>query len=237
MDQIVNTSAKTLYMSGGQMNCPIVFRGPNGAASRVAAQHSQDFSSWFASIPGLKVVHPYSAADAKGLLKSAIRDPNPVVFLENELLYGQTFQEIYMEEHLAPLGKARLIREGKDVTLVSYGISLNYTIEAADLLKKEGISSEIIDLRTLRPIDKETIIKSVRKTNRCVSVEEGFPACSIGNYVSSIIMQNAFDYLDAPIERLGAPHTPMPYNDRLELEIIPSQERIEKKIRKLVSSN
>ena len=226
IDQIINTSAKTLYMSGGQMSCPIVFRGPNGAASRVAAQHSQDFSSWYASIPGLKVVHPYSAADTKGLLKSAIRDSNPVIFLENELLYGQSFKEFYQDEHLVPIGKAKILRSGDDVTLVSYGISLNYVIEAANILSKKGISSEVIDLRSLRPLDTETIIDSVKRTNRCVTIEQGYSVCSIGNYVSSIIMQNAFDYLDAPVINCNGKDVPMPYAANLEKEALLSTEDI-----------
>ncbi|MEO1492830.1 MAG: pyruvate dehydrogenase complex E1 component subunit beta, partial [Pseudomonadota bacterium] len=183
IDQIINSAAKTLYMSGGQMGCPIVFRGPNGAAARVAAQHSQDYAAWYAQIPGLKVVQPYSAADAKGLLKSAIRDPNPVIVLENEILYGRSFEIPDMDDFTVPIGKAKVVREGTDVTLVSFGIGMTYTLEAADALAADGISAEVIDLRSIRPMDTATVVNSVKKTNRCVTVEEGWPVCSIGNHM------------------------------------------------------
>ena len=216
IDQIINSAAKTLYMAGGQMGCPMVFRGPNGAAARVAAQHSQDFAAWYSHIPGLKVIQPYSAADAKGLLKSAIRDPNPVIFLENEILYGRSFDVPVMEDFTLPIGKAKIWREGTDVTIVSFGIGMTYALEAADTLAEDGISAEVIDLRTLRPMDTDTVIRSVMKTNRCVTVEEGFPVCSIGNYVSSVLMQQAFDYLDAPVINCTGKDVPMPYAANLE---------------------
>ncbi|MGG7644389.1 pyruvate dehydrogenase complex E1 component subunit beta [Rhodovulum sp. YNF3179] len=216
IDQIINSAAKTLYMAGGQMGCPMVFRGPNGAAARVAAQHSQDFAAWYSHIPGLKVIQPYSAADAKGLLKSAIRDPNPVIFLENEILYGRSFDVPVMEDFTLPIGKAKIWREGTDVTIVSFGIGMTYALEAADKLAEDGISAEVIDLRTLRPMDTDTVIRSVMKTNRCVTVEEGFPVCSIGNYVSSVLMQQAFDYLDAPVINCTGKDVPMPYAANLE---------------------
>ena len=216
IDQIVNSAAKTLYMSGGQMGAPMVFRGPNGAAARVGAQHSQDYAAWYSHIPGLKVVQPYSAADAKGLLKSAIRDPNPVIFLENEILYGQSFEVPDLEDYTVPIGKARVWREGDDITLVSFGIGMKYALEAADQLEKMGISTEVIDLRSLRPLDTETVINSVKKTNRCVTVEEGYPVCSIGNHLSSVLMQHAFDYLDAPVINCSGKDVPMPYAANLE---------------------
>lgn len=216
IDHIINSAAKTLYMSGGQMGCPIVFRGPNGAAARVGAQHSQDYAAWYAQIPGLKVVMPYSADDAKGLLKSAIRDPNPVVFLENEILYGKSFDVPDIADHTVPFGKARIWREGSDVTIVSFGIGMTYALEAADALASEGISAEVIDLRTLRPMDTEAVIRSVQKTNRCITVEEGWPVASIGSYVSSVIMQEAFDYLDAPVITCCGKDVPMPYAANLE---------------------
>ena len=216
MDQIINSAAKTLYMSGGQMGAPIVFRGPNGAAARVGAQHSQDYAAWYSHIPGLKVVQPYSAADAKGLLKSAIRDPNPVIFLENEILYGQSFEVPDWANYTVPLGKARVWCEGNDITLVSFGIGMKYTLEAAEQLAEMGVSVEVIDLRSLRPLDTQTVINSVRKTNRCVTIEEGYPVCSIGNYVSSVLMQEAFDYLDAPVINCTGKDVPMPYAANLE---------------------
>lgn len=216
IDHIINSAAKTLYMSGGQMGCPIVFRGANGAAARVGAQHSQDYASWYAQIPGLKVVQPYSAADAKGLLKSAIRDPNPVIFLENELLYGQSFDVPDLDDFTIPFGHARIWREGTDVTIISFGIGMKYALEAADELAKDGISAEVIDLRTIRPIDYETILTSVRKTNRCITVEEGYPVCSIGNHLSAYIMTEAFDYLDAPVLNCTGKDVPMPYAANLE---------------------
>ncbi|MEM9434915.1 MAG: pyruvate dehydrogenase complex E1 component subunit beta [Pseudomonadota bacterium] len=216
IDQIINSAAKTLYMSGGQMGCPIVFRGPNGAAARVGAQHSQDYAAWYAQIPGLKVAMPYSAADAKGLLKTAIRDPNPVIFLENEILYGQSFEVPVLDDFTVPFGKAKIWREGSDVTIVSFGIGMKYALEAADELAAKGISAEVIDLRTLRPIDTQTVIESVKKTNRCVTVEEGFPVCSIGNHISAVLMQEAFDYLDAPVINCTGKDVPMPYAANLE---------------------
>ena len=216
IDQIINSAAKTLYMSGGQMGSPIVFRGPNGAAARVGAQHSQDYAAWYAQIPGLKVVQPYSAADAKGLLKSAIRDPNPVIFLENEILYGRSFDVPEIEDYTVPIGKAKIWRQGTDVTLVSFGIGMTYALQAADELEGMGISAEVIDLRSLRPMDTETVINSVKKTNRCVTVEEGFPVCSIGNHISAVLMQQAFDYLDAPVINCAGKDVPMPYAANLE---------------------
>ncbi|MCQ0091519.1 pyruvate dehydrogenase complex E1 component subunit beta [Roseovarius sp. M141] len=216
IDQIINSAAKTLYMSGGQMGCPIVFRGPNGAAARVGAQHSQDYAAWYAHIPGLKVVQPYSASDAKGLLKSAIRDPNPVIFLENEMLYGKSFDVPVLDDFTVPFGKARIWREGEDVTIVSFGIGMTYALEAAEKLAEDGISAEVIDLRTLRPIDYDTVIASVMKTNRCVTVEEGFPVASIGNHLSAVIMERAFDYLDAPVINCLGKDVPMPYAANLE---------------------
>ena len=216
MDHIINSAAKTLYMSGGQMGAPMVFRGPNGAASRVGAQHSHCFAAWYAQIPGLKVVMPYSASDAKGLLKSAIRDPNPVVFLENEMLYGRTFDVPDLEDFTVPIGKAKIWREGTDITLISFGIGMQYALEASETLEKEGVSCEIIDLRSIRPIDYDTIINSIKKTNRCVTIEEGFPVASIGNHLSAVIMERAFDYLDAPVINCSGKDVPMPYAANLE---------------------
>jgi pyruvate dehydrogenase E1 component beta subunit len=216
IDHILNSAAKTNYMSGGQMGAPIVFRGTNGAAARVGAQHSQDYAAWYAAIPGLKVVMPYSAADAKGLLKTAIRDRNPVVFLENEILYGQTFEVPDLPDFTIPFGKARIWREGSDVTIVSFGIGMKYALEAADILAKDSISAEVVDLRTLRPIDYDTVLASVMKTNRCVTVEEGFPVGSIGDHLASTIMQRAFDYLDAPVVTCTGKDVPMPYAANLE---------------------
>ncbi|MBO9410406.1 MULTISPECIES: pyruvate dehydrogenase complex E1 component subunit beta [unclassified Ruegeria] len=227
IDQIINSAAKTLYMSGGQMGCPIVFRGPNGAAARVAAQHSQDYAAWYMQIPGLKVVMPYSAADAKGLLKSAIRDPNPVIFLENEILYGRSFDVPQVDDLTVPLGKARIWREGTDVTIVSFGIGMQYALEAADKLAEEGISAEVVDLRTIRPMDTGAIINSVMKTNRLVTVEEGWPQGSVGSYISSVVMQEAFDYLDAPVINCTGKDVPMPYAANLEkLALITTDEVI-----------
>ncbi len=216
IDHIINSAAKTNYMSGGQLGCQIVFRGTNGAAARVGAQHSQDFAAWYAAIPGLKVVMPYSASDAKGLLKSAIRDRNPVIFLENEILYGRSFEVPVLDDFTIPFGKARVWREGSDVTIVSFGIGMTYALEAADQLAKDGISAEVIDLRTLRPIDYDTVLASVMKTNRCVTVEEGFPVGSIGDHLASTIMQRAFDYLDAPVVTCTGKDVPMPYAANLE---------------------
>jgi pyruvate dehydrogenase E1 component beta subunit len=216
IDHILNSAAKTNYMSGGQLGCPIVFRGANGAAARVGAQHSQDYAAWYAAIPGLRVVMPYSASDAKGLLKQAIRDPNPVIFLENEILYGRSFEVPDLPDFTIPFGKARVWREGSDVTIVSFGIGMTYALEAADILAKDGISAEVIDLRTLRPIDYDTVLASVQKTNRCVTVEEGFPVGSIGDHLASTIMQRAFDYLDAPVITCTGKDVPMPYAANLE---------------------
>ena len=216
IDQIVNSAAKTLYMSGGQMGSPIVFRGPNGAAARVGAQHSQDYAAWYSAVPGLKVVQPYSAADAKGLLKTAIRDDNPVVFLENEIMYGRSFEVPKLDDFTIPFGKARIWREGEDVTIVSWGIGMNYALEAADELAKDGIAAEVIDLRTLRPLDMATVIESVKKTNRCVTVEEGWPVCSMSDHIGSEIMREAFDYLDAPVLKCTGKDVPMPYAANLE---------------------
>jgi pyruvate dehydrogenase E1 component beta subunit len=222
MDQIINSAAKTNYMSGGQMTCSIVFRGPNGAAARVAAQHSQDYSSWYSHIPGLTVVAPYSAADAKGLLKSAIRSPNPVVFLENEILYGHSFPVPKLEEFLVPIGKAKVVRQGQEVTLVSWSMGMTYALKAAEELEKEGISAEVVDLRTLRPMDTETIVQSVMKTGRCVVVEEGWPQSGVAAEVSARIMEGAFDYLDAPVARVSGKDVPMPYAANLEKLALPS---------------
>ncbi|MCV6586309.1 MAG: pyruvate dehydrogenase complex E1 component subunit beta [Marinibacterium sp.] len=227
IDQIINSAAKTLYMSGGQMGAPMVFRGPNGAAARVAAQHSQDYAAWYMQIPGLKVAMPYCASDAKGLLKSAIRDPNPVIFLENEILYGRSFDVPQLDDYTVPFGKARIWREGSDVTIVSFGIGMQYALEAADRLAEDGISAEVIDLRTLRPMDTDTIIRSVMKTNRCVTVEEGWPQGSVGSYISSVIMRDAFDYLDAPVLTCTGKDVPMPYAANLErLALITTDEVI-----------
>ena len=216
IDHIVNSAAKTLYMSGGQMPCPIVFRGPNGAASRVAAQHSQDYAAWYAHVPSLRVVQPHSAADAKGLLKSSIRDNNPVIFLENEILYGQSFEVPDLDDFTVPLGQAKVCREGSDVTLVSFGIGMSHTLEAARLLAEGGIQAEVVDLRTLRPMDTQTVIESVKKTNRCVTIEEGWPVCSIGNHISAVLMSEAFDWLDAPVLNCTGKDIPMPYAANLE---------------------
>ncbi len=216
IDQIINSAGKTNYMSGGQLGCSIVFRGANGAAARVGAQHSQDYAAWYAQVPGLKVVQPYSASDAKGLLKSAIRDPNPVIFLENEILYGRTFEVPKLDDFTVPFGKARIWREGDDVTIVSFGIGMTYALEAAEKLAEDGISAEVIDLRTLRPLDYDTVLASVMKTNRCVTVEEGWPVASIGNHLSAVIMERAFDYLDAPVINCTGKDVPMPYAANLE---------------------
>jgi pyruvate dehydrogenase E1 component beta subunit len=226
IDQIINSAAKTLYMSGGQMGCPIVFRGPNGPAARVAAQHSQDYASWYAHIPGLKVISPYFAADAKGLLKAAIRDPNPVIFLENEIVYGRSFPVPKLNDFVLPIGKARVVREGQHVTLVSHSISIGLCIDAAEALAKEGIDAEIVDLRTLRPLDSATVIESVKKTNRIVTVEQGWPICSIGSEIAAIVVDQAFDWLDAPPTRVAGKDVPMPYAARLEKLALPSVEDI-----------
>ncbi|WP_027259087.1 pyruvate dehydrogenase complex E1 component subunit beta [Leisingera aquimarina] len=216
IDHIINSAAKTLYMSGGQMGAPMVFRGPNGAAARVGAQHSQDYAAWYMQIPGLKVVMPYSASDAKGLMKTAIRDNNPVIFLENEILYGRAFDVPKLDDYTVPFGKARIWREGTDATIVSFGIGMTYALEAADKLAGDGISAEVIDLRTIRPMDLPTVIASVQKTNRLVTVEEGWPQGSVGSYIASEVMQQAFDYLDAPVITCTGKDVPMPYAANLE---------------------
>ncbi|MQY41640.1 pyruvate dehydrogenase complex E1 component subunit beta [Epibacterium sp. SM1969] len=216
IDHLINSAAKTLYMSGGQMGAPMVFRGPNGAAARVGAQHSQDYAAWYMQVPGLKVVMPYSAADAKGLMKTAIRDNNPVIFLENEILYGKSFEVPKLDDFTIPFGKARIWREGSDVTIVSFGIGMTYALEAADKLAEEGISAEVIDLRTLRPMDLPTVLQSVRKTNRLVTVEEGWPQGSVGSYIASEVQREAFDYLDAPVVTCTGKDVPMPYAANLE---------------------
>lgn len=226
IDQIINSAAKTLYMSGGQMGCPIVFRGPNGAAARVGAQHSQCFASWYAHCPGLKVISPYSAADAKGLLKSAIRDHNPVIFLENELLYGRSFEVPVDEDYIVPIGKASVIREGKDVTITAFSMAVDYALQAAKILEEMGIDAEVIDLRTIRPLDVDTIIKSVQKTNRLVTVEEGWPFAGIGAEICAEICDKAFDELDAPPIRVAAEDVPLPYAVNLEKLALPNADKI-----------
>ncbi|MFJ5486269.1 pyruvate dehydrogenase complex E1 component subunit beta [Hansschlegelia beijingensis] len=222
MDQIINSAAKTHYMSGGQMNCSIVFRGPNGAAARVAAQHSQDYSAWYSSVPGLIVVAPYTAADFKGLLKAAIRDENPVVFLENEILYGQSSPVPKLDDYLVPIGKAKIARPGKDVTIVAWSIGMTYALKAAEELAKDGIEAEVIDLRTLRPMDTDTVIASVKKTGRCVTVEEGWAQSGVGAEIAARIMERAFDWLDAPVTRVSGKDVPMPYAANLEKLALPS---------------
>ncbi|MHB8271476.1 pyruvate dehydrogenase complex E1 component subunit beta [Bradyrhizobium sp.] len=222
IDQIINSAAKTLYMSGGQMGCAVVFRGPNGAASRVAAQHSQDYSAWYSQVPGLKVIAPFSAADYKGLLKSAIRDPNPVIFLENEMLYGHSGPVPKLDDYVIPIGKARIVRAGGHVTIVSWSNGMSYALKAADELAKEGIEAEVIDLRTLRPLDTDTILASVKKTGRAVTVEEGWQQCGVGAEVAARIMEHAFDYLDAPVARVSGKDVPMPYAANLEKLALPS---------------
>jgi pyruvate dehydrogenase E1 component beta subunit len=233
IDQIVNSAAKTLYMSGGQMGCPMVFRGPNGAAARVAAQHSQDYAAWYSSVPGLKVVQPYSAADAKGLLKSAIRDPNPVIFLENEILYGKTFEVPELDDFTIPFGKAKIWREGSDVTLVSWGIGMTYAMEAANALAEDGVEAEVIDMRTLRPLDIETVITSIKKTNRCVTVEEGFPVASMSDHIGAEIMRRAFDWLDAPVLACTGKDVPMPYAANLEKLALTSTKEVLEAVRQV----
>ncbi|MCY0095036.1 pyruvate dehydrogenase complex E1 component subunit beta [Hoeflea ulvae] len=222
IDQIINSAAKTLYMSGGQMGAPIVFRGPNGAASRVGAQHSQCYGAWYSAIPGLKVIMPYSAADAKGLLKAAIRDPNPIIFLENEILYGQSFDVPKMDDFVLPIGKARIHKTGKDATIVSFGIGMTYAVKAVEELSKLGIDVELIDLRTIRPMDLPTVIESVKKTGRLVTVEEGYPQSSIGTEIATRVQQQAFDYLDAPIITIAGKDVPMPYAANLEKLALPN---------------
>ena len=226
IDHIINSAAKTLYMSGGQMGCPIVFRGPNGAAARVGAQHSQCFASWYAHCPGLKVIAPYSAADAKGLLKAAIRDPNPIVFLENELLYGETFDVPDGDDHIVEIGKAVILREGTDVTITAFSLMVGRALKAAEELEKMGISAEVIDLRTIRPLDRETVLTSLKKTNRLVSVEEGWPFAGVGSELAALGQEEAFDYLDAPITRVTGEDVPMPYAKNLEDLTLPQVDRI-----------
>ncbi|MBL8645093.1 MAG: pyruvate dehydrogenase complex E1 component subunit beta [Rhodospirillaceae bacterium] len=221
VDHIINSAAKTLYMSGGQMGCPIVFRGPNGAAARVAAQHSQCYASWYAHIPGLKVLAPWSAADAKGLLKAAIRDPNPIIFLENEILYGQSFQVPDADDFVLPIGKAKVERVGSHVTIVAFSIMVGKALAAAEELAKEGIEAEVVNLRSIRPLDVETIVRSVQKTNRCVTVEEGWATCGVGGEIGAQIMENAFDHLDAPVMRVAGKDVPMPYAANLEALALP----------------
>jgi pyruvate dehydrogenase E1 component beta subunit len=237
MDHIINSAAKTLYMAGGQLGCPIVFRGPNGAASRVGAQHSQCFASWYAHIPGLKVVSPWSAADAKGLLKAAIRDPNPVIFLENELMYGQSFEAPVNDNFVIPIGRAKIEREGNDVTIVAYSIMVGKALKAAEQLAEEGISAEVINLRTIRPLDRYTIIESVKKTNRIVSVEESWPFAGIGSEIAALCMEHAFDYLDAPVTRVCAADVPLPYAANLEALALPQAEHIVEAVKKVCYAN
>ena len=234
IDQIINSAAKTLYMSGGQMNCPIVFRGPNGAASRVAAQHSQCFASWYSHIPGLKVVAPWSSSDAKGLLKSAIRDPNPVIFLENELLYGQSFKISNEKDKVIPLGKANIVKSGTDITIVAFSIMVGKALDAAKILQKQNISCEVIDLRTLRPLDSETIINSVKNTNKLITCEEGFPYAGIGAEIIALVQENAFDWLDAPIARITGEDVPLPYAENLEKLALPQVDNIVNRVLELV---
>ena len=235
IDQIINSAAKTLYMSGGQMGCPIVFRGPNGAASRVAAQHSQCFASWYSHVPGLKVVSPWSSEDAKGLLKSAIRDPNPIVFLENEVMYGQSFECPISNEFILPIGKAKVEKNGSDITIVAFSIMVGKALEAANELEKNGINVEVINLRTLRPLDLETIINSVKKTNRLITCEEGFGYSGIGAEISSLIQENAFDWLDAPVLRVHGKDVPMPYAENLEKLALPQTNDIINKAKQICS--
>ena len=226
IDHIINSAAKTLYMAGGELGCPIVFRGPNGAAARVAAQHSQEYSSWYAHCPGLKVVAPYSAADAKGLLKAAIRDPNPVVFLENEVLYGHSFDVPKLDDFVLPIGKAKILREGGHVTITAFSLMVDRALKAADKLAEEGIEAEIIDLRTIRPLDVETIVESVKRTNRIVSLEEGWPQSGIGSEIAALMMEHAFDWLDAPVVRVTGKDVPMPYAANLERLALPQVEDV-----------
>ncbi|ACV76145.1 MAG: pyruvate dehydrogenase complex E1 component subunit beta [Zymomonas mobilis] len=233
IDHIINSAAKTHYMSGGQVRCPIVFRGPNGAAPRVGAQHTQNFGPWYAAVPGLVVLAPYDAIDAKGLLKAAIRSDDPVVFLECELLYGKTFDVPKMDDFVLPIGKARIIREGKDVTIVSYSIGVSFALTAAEALAKEGIDAEVIDLRTLRPLDKETILQSLAKTNRIVTVEDGWPVCSISSEIAAIAMEEGFDNLDAPVLRVTNADTPTPYAENLEKKGLVNPEAIIEAVRKV----
>src|ERR1700756_4573134 len=222
MDQLVNSAAKTRYMSGGQMGCPIVFRGPNGPAARVAAQHSQDYSAWYSHVPGLTVIAPYTAADAKGLLKAAIRDPNPVMFLENEILYGHSSPVPKLDDYVLPIGRARVVRSGSDVTIVAWSMGMSYALKAAEELAKDGIDAEVIDLRTIKPMDTATIIESVKKTGRAVTVEEGWKQSGVGAEIAARLMEDAFDYLDAPVTRVCGKDVPMPYAANLEKLALPS---------------
>ena len=226
IDQLINSAGKTLYMSGGQMGCPIVYRGPNGAAARVAAQHSQDYASWYGHVPGLKVVSPWSAADAKGLLKAAIRDPNPVIFLENEILYGQSFDVPEDPDFILPIGRAKVVRPGRDVTLVSHSVMVGKSLEAAETLAGEGIEAEVVDLRTIRPLDVATVVASLKKTNRIVSVEEGWAFAGIGSEIAALAMEHAFDYLDAPVARVCAADVPLPYAANLERLALPQPDDV-----------
>ena len=234
IDHIINSAAKTKYMSGGQMRCPIVFRGPNGAASRVGAQHSQNYGPWYASVPGLIVIAPYDAADAKGLLKAAIRSEDPVVFLENELMYGRSFDVPKLDDHVLPIGKARIMREGKHVTLVSYSIGVGLALEAAEQLAKDGVEAEVIDLRTLRPLDTKTVLKSLAKTNRLVVVEEGWPTCSIASEIAAVVMEQGFDDLDAPVLRVTNEDVPLPYAANLEKQALIDAAKIVATVKKIV---
>ena len=233
IDHIINSAAKTNYMSGGQMRCPIVFRGPNGAASRVGAQHSQNYGPWYASVPGLIVIAPYDAADAKGLMKAAIRSEDPVVLLENELVYGRSFDVPELDDYVLPIGKARIVREGSDVTIVSYSIAVGLALEAAEKLAEDGIDAEVIDLRTLRPLDKETVLESLKKTNRMVVAEEGWPTCSIASEIVAICMEEGFDYLDAPVTRVNNEDVPLPYAANLEAMALIDSDRIVKAVKKV----
>ena len=233
IDHIINSAAKTNYMSGGQMRCPIVFRGPNGAASRVGAQHSQNYGPWYASVPGLIVIAPYDAADAKGLMKAAIRSEDPVVLLENELVYGRSFDVPELDDYVLPIGKARIVREGSDVTIVSYSIAVGLALEAAEKLAEDGIDAEVIDLRTLRPLDKETVLESLKKTNRMVVAEEGWPTCSISSEIVTICMEEGFDYLDAPVLRVTDEDVPLPYAANLEAMALIDSDRIVKAVKKV----
>jgi pyruvate dehydrogenase E1 component beta subunit len=233
IDHVINSAAKTNYMSGGQMRCPVVFRGPNGAAARVGAQHSQNYAPWYASVPGLVVIAPYDASDAKGLLKAAIRSEDPVVFLENELVYGRTFELPELDDHVLPIGKARVVREGSDVTIVSYSIGVGLALEAAERLAGEGIDAEVLDLRTLRPLDREAILTSLAKTNRVVVAEEGWPVCSIASEVIAICMEDGFDYLDAPVLRVCNEDVPLPYAANLEKAALINADRIVEAVKKV----
>ncbi len=231
MDHLINSAAKTLYMAGGELGCPIVFRGPNGAAARVGAQHSQEYSTWYGHCPGLKVIAPYSAADAKGLLKAAIRDPDPVIFLENEILYGHAFEVPQVDDFVLPIGRAKVLREGSDVTIVAFGLMVERALQAAEALAKEGIRAEVIDLRTIRPLDVQTIVASVRKTNRLVSVEEGWPTFGMGAELAAVMMEQAFDHLDAPVRRITGKDVPMPYAANLERLALPQTEDVVKGVK------